>query len=934
MKHCRRLLTYSLTVLCLLSALASSALAVSGTERMTIRVGVSAYPEYAYYDSDGRCAGAAVEYLYRIAEYADVDVEVKLIKDAKSYFQALDNGDVDMLFDVVKTPQREEKYLFAEYESGSTPQSIYVRKDDIRFSYGNLEQLKDMTFATESGSYLTRLFKSWCQQRGFTPSIREFSDIDAMNAALTAHQVDACVYGVSAAQGYRTILQFAPKPYYAAFRADESALKNRIDDAMGCLLAEEPLYKERMMEIFSSTGSSDMDVYSRQEKIYISKHPTVTVAVLKGDAPYFSYGTDGSPKGILPDYYTQLASLVGVDFQFAAYSSQQEAIDAIHEGKADVLGMFSNGLVSAHASSLRLTNAYSTVNAVLLTRAGTDRSSIHKIAVKSRSRGIIQLGIDTDIHASLVTYDNAQSCFDAMNRGEVDGMISGLPSITWLVNQTNAAAYSISPQSGIDMNLCGAVNADNELLWSILNKGIRASHYSFNGIVARDTLSENSWRTTIARIPPLWTAIFAGVMIASILLLVLTVISLTRRQREMAAIAREREENSTRHTELLAIEKSNEERNRFFSNISHDMRTPLNAIIGFSNLAQQKAISPEVGDYLSKIHASGNLLLELINDTLTISKISSGKIQLSLQPVSTQEMTQEIIIPIRAAAEQKRITFSVVNSVPPKVVLADKLNVQKIFLNLLSNSVKYTPEGGRVVWEIHDAPEGGESPDTIFVVRDNGIGISDSFLPHIYEPFAQQRQTGEHSSGTGLGLSIVRQLVELMGGTISVETQEYRGTAFTVRLHFDEVSGVSPSGSPDEPEHPADSLSGKNVLLCEDNALNREIACALLSSWGMNVVAAENGQAGLSAFSAREPWYFSAVLMDLRMPLMDGYEATAAIRALHRPDAAAIPILAMTADAFDDDVQKCMAAGMNGHISKPLDPELLRRQLSEAIAKV
>ena len=323
--------------------------------------------------------------------------------------------------------------------------------------------------------------------------------------------------------------------------------------------------------------------------------------------------------------------------------------------------------------------------------------------------------------------------------------------------------------------------------------------------------------------------------------------------------------------------------------------------------------------------------MALVDDTLTISKANSGKLKMQPEPVRLRELIGSIIVPIQAAAQKKNITFTAdYSKALERTVMADKLSVQKIFLNLLTNAVKYTPEGGNVHFDIFSSPVDGSSSDSVFVVSDDGIGMSDGFLPQIFEPFTQEKQKGYESVGTGLGLSIVKKLVDMMGGTITVKSEKGKGTSFTVRLHFEEAKDAV------NPETVSKllsniNLSGKRVLLCEDNALNREIAVAMIQDKGIIVETAENGETGVQKFSASAAAGYDAILMDIRMPVMDGYEAARQIRAMKRPDAKAVPIIAMTADAFADDIQKCLQAGMNGHIAKPIDPELLYKELSKAI---
>lgn len=327
--------------------------------------------------------------------------------------------------------------------------------------------------------------------------------------------------------------------------------------------------------------------------------------------------------------------------------------------------------------------------------------------------------------------------------------------------------------------------------------------------------------------------------------------------------------------------------------------------------------------------------MDLISDTLTVSKMNSGKLTLQLQPVDTDSLLEAIAVPVRASAEARHITFTLDNQIPRRRIMADRLNTEKIFLNLLSNAVKYTPEGGHVRFAAALAEKeiDGDREAMVFTVADDGIGIAADFLPHIYETFVQQNQGGE-SSGTGLGLSIVRQLVTMMDGTIDVESTEGKGTTFTVRLSFERAAAPSVPEKAGEAHLETEKvLAGRKLLLCEDNALNREIACALSKAKGMTVDCAENGQVGVNLFTSSPPGTYGAILMDLRMPVMDGYQATRTIRESAHPDGAAIPIIAMSADTFDDDIRKCLDAGMNDHVPKPVDPARFYAALAKAFSR-
>ena len=370
---------------------------------------------------------------------------------------------------------------------------------------------------------------------------------------------------------------------------------------------------------------------------------------------------------------------------------------------------------------------------------------------------------------------------------------------------------------------------------------------------------------------------------------------------------------------LCSAEKANEAKSVFLSNISHDLRTPLNGIIGFTNLALAEDNPEKKQAYLGKISLSGKLLIDLINDTLDLSKIESGKIVLSPEVISFHELFDNVILPLKSTAEAKGIEF-VYDSTKTgfDFVRTDRVNTQKILLNLISNAIKFTPPGGKVEVKIEELPPSAQANCRISVI-DSGIGISREFMPKIYEPFAQEKRPESNAiPGTGLGLSIVKHLVDMMRGSIEAQSEEGKGTSFTVYLPI-EKSARGPAAPVAASSAPVSSLEGRIVLVCEDNELNAEIARTCLETRRIRVLRAANGQEAIEQFAASPEGTISAVLMDLRMPVMDGFEATQKIRSMNRGDSASVPIIAMSADAYEEDVKKCLSVGMNSHIAKPID---------------
>ncbi len=375
-----------------------------------------------------------------------------------------------------------------------------------------------------------------------------------------------------------------------------------------------------------------------------------------------------------------------------------------------------------------------------------------------------------------------------------------------------------------------------------------------------------------------------------------------------------------RYSLLVQKETAMRAKDVFFSTISHDMRTPLNAVLGFSALAQKTGLPEAAKDvYIKKIETSASLLLDLINDTLTISRANLGKLQLDLKPIRIKEFVASILEPIQVMAKEKNISITYTNSgYKPKCIIADQLKVQKIFLNLLNNAVKYTPMNGHIRISVQTTKTVSDLLQVEVCIKDDGIGMRKEFLSHLYEPFVQEKRKGYEGQGTGLGLAIVKQLIDLLNGTIKVESEWNHGTSFTVGLSFKEGEPASGKSVQDRIMD-ISGLKGRKILICEDNALNLEIISELLKDQGVLVETAANGRLGADKFFASKAGEYQAILMDIRMPVMDGYAAVKCIRNAEHPDAKHIPIFALTADAFSDDIEKCLQTGMNGCLTKPID---------------
>ena len=403
--------------------------------------------------------------------------------------------------------------------------------------------------------------------------------------------------------------------------------------------------------------------------------------------------------------------------------------------------------------------------------------------------------------------------------------------------------------------------------------------------------------------------------------------------RDITKIEEERTEYNRRLMSALAeAEEANKGKSYFLFNMSHDIRTPLNAVIGYSELAKKHLDDRDVlEDYINKIQICGNQLLGLIGDVLDMAKIESGKIDLSLKPCLCQDLMNEVVVSVNESAKEKGLSFEASGNACHTTILCDKVKVQKILLNILSNAVKYTPGGGKVTLSVHEEIKGdGDLSDFTFVIRDNGIGISKEFLPYVFNSFSRERNaTLSGVSGTGLGMTITKRLVDAMGGKIEIESEQGKGTTVTVFLTFKRFENKVIEKK--EEKLPEISLEGKRVLLAEDNEINSEIASEMLREVGISTEVVTNGEECVNALLSHSAGYYDLVLMDVQMPVMDGYEATRTIRRFQDKDKRMIPVIAMTANVFEEDKEKAYQSGMNGHLSKPIDMTLLISTLNKCL---
>ena len=902
-------------------------------------VKVCYFPDSVYMSKapNGSRQGYDIDYLYELARYANWKYEFVEFKGFNDAFAALKAGSIDLMPALFRTEERARQLLFSEYDMGRIYVTLSVPNGDDKHLYEDYGSFNGMRVGILRDSEDGAAFRRWAADKKLKNiSVVKMSSSAELMEALDSGRLDAAAVSfMGVSSSCRTVAEFAPQPIYFGVARNRPELLRELNKAMNAMSIGNPTFQVSLSKKYFSVNTNLRPVFSRRERDFILRSAPVKVSIQLDNAPFSYLDRQGRLVGAIPDLYRRLAELSGLRFTFVPADSMMQSIKTVSSGRADILGKVTSNLQLASSYGVRLTNDYMSMTMTRVSLKNTGK--FWKIGVPRSLATVFEAGRATDgvPAADAVYYDNNSQTFNALKRHEIDAAYLNTACANYLVNNSRTTDYAISTLAGYDYSIAAGVGPDvSDTLYSILNKCLRYTNsLTMNDLVLKYSVANDETPFSfVNRIPSAVIAFFAAFMAALIVILTLLVALLARHMRAERALVAEREKNRAKEEQLLVEKRANAEKMEFFGNISHDMRTPLNGILGFTDLALAADDQVSVKNYLDKIRISGELLLSLVNDTLTISKIENQKFALNPEILNSEEIIDCVVTPIRSAAAARGVLFTVDKSEARSgYIRADKLHLQKIFLNLLSNAVKFTPPGGRVDLVIKSLAQPQNGCNCQITVRDTGVGISREFLPRMFDPFAQERRADiGNQSGTGLGLAIVKRLVEAMDGTIEATSEIGRGTEFIVSLPLERLENYTP---PRAAEADLSSLAGKTLLLCEDNDMNREIASSILSAKEIGTVCAENGKRGLELFAASKPGDFAAILMDLRMPVMGGREAARAIRALDRPDAASIPILALTADAGEETVRQCAAAGMNGHVSKPIDPQELFKALQQLLGR-
>ena len=910
----------------LLSLSASAAETVSQHER--VRVGFFAMDGYHMMDEDGNRSGYGYDFLRLMARYWDVDYEyVGYDKSWEAMQQMLIDGEIDMVTSARRTPEREELFDFSR-PIGTNNGILTVRSDNSTIVEGKYSTYDGMRVALLRGNSRNDEFAEYARTKGFTYKSVYFDSAEEIAEALQNGTVDAIVTSSLRKMNNERILEkFGSSDFYVIVKKGNTELLNKINYAIDQMNAAEGSWKTTLYnKNYETTDTKNLE-YTEEEKRIIAQYSKENpLHVLCDPTRYpYSYTENGEVKGILPDYFRKIADYAGLSYEFLvpatrdeyiAYQSNKDAVNISIDARLDTDNY-------AETKEWGLTAPYITMRMARVTRRDFDG----KINVVTTVNQTASTSIEDVLApgAEKLMCSTRQEMMEAVRNGKADAAFVYYRMAQAFVNSdtTGTMTYTLLEQPTFSYRMVVS-STENHALAGILTKAMYAMPDNLVEDLATQYTTYKATNLTLAdmiRLHPV-TAVAIIVFISWMAVAMIIIVNRLRTRRKLQLAAQQKAKEMTVLAEQA--QAASKAKSTFLSNMSHDIRTPMNAIIGFTNIALHQDSVPEMHNCLKKIEESSDHLLSLLNDVLDISRIESGKVEFSPVPANITAVTDSVIEIVKGMILNRELNFEVHREpLQNPYVMTEPVRIREILVNILNNAVKFTKDGGTIRFDAGSRP-GADAQHIVicYRIKDTGIGMSEEFQKKLFDEFAQEENgVRTQYKGTGLGMPISKKYVELMGGTITVDSRKGVGTTFTVEISLELTNAEKVEKT--KPLVQYNDLKGIKVLLAEDNDLNAELAMILLEDLGMTVTRAADGQEAVDLFAEHPAGTYDIILMDIMMPKMDGHQAAKAIRAMYadRSDAEEIPIIALSANAFSEDVQASLDAGMNGHVSKPLNME-------------
>ena len=919
-----------LCLLLLLPALFPVKAAAETVPAKVVRVG-SFEDTFNYVNEKGARKGYGYELLQTLSGYTGWQFEY-VSCDWSDCFEKLKNGEIDIMGDISYTEDRTEEMLFSDEPMGEEKDYLYadLSREDITAS--DFKTLNGKKIGVLMGTEPEVMLTEWEEKYDLKTQHVNISNNEDAKQKLANHEID-CFVSMEESfwteLGISTITRVGSSDIYYAINKDRADIKEELDNAMRALEDADPFYTADLYKRYFSMDYTP--ILTGEEKAWLKKHGAIRMGFLTGDSGVSVYDpSTGELTGTITDYIRFAKDCLGnqeLEFQMVGYDSQKAELDALKSGEIDMVFHFDQSPNLAEEYRVACTNTTWTSNMMAVTnKEHFNETQANRVAVPQNKISLTRYLAVYYPQWEIVDCAAPEDAAKLVESGQADCFVTGTGSEGTYNKKYDF--YSVPLPS--PAKSCFAVNSGNGILLSILNKTIKAmpanmltaSLAMYKSAARKVTLGEFI-RDNFVKV-----LLVSSIFVAAFLL---TILKLLRKARKAEAAARKAANDTQELNAKLQIaaenaESANRAKSTFLFNMSHDIRTPMNAIIGYADLASRHSDDPaKLKKYMENIQVCGQNLLMLLNNVLDLARIENDKTEMEYSVSDIEKDFRNCIAMFRNQADSKGQTLTVTTQLPYPYIYADIPHLTEVCTNLVSNAVKYTGAGGTIRCGVTQKPGEREGwCDTVVTVADNGIGMSQEFQKHIFEPFERERtSTVSKVEGSGIGMGIVKKLVGLMGGTVEVESKIGVGSTFTVtipcRIASEEEAQAKRAADPADRE----SLRGTRILLTEDNDLNAEIATELLQEEGCTVDRAKDGVECVDMLEKAANGTYQLILMDVQMPVMNGYDATKKIRRMDDPQKANIPIVAMTANAFSEDKQVALDAGMNDHIAKPINMSVL-----------
>ena len=910
-------------------------------EQKLIRIG-SFEDTFNYVDPNGVRRGYGYELMQALAGYTGWKFEyVKC--DWSDCFDKLENGEIDVMGDISYMDERAQKMLFSDEPMGEEKYVLYADLSNIDIGMSDFTAMDGKRVGVLMGTEPERMLTEWENKNGIYTEHVNVNNNDDVEKKLANHEIDCFVSleeSIWSEQGISSVTTIGKSGIYFAINKERSDIKTELDYAMRQLDQNSPFFKADLYKKYFTLDYKQ--ILTGEEKAWVEEHDGIRMGFVNNDPAVFSIDEEtGKLNGMLTEYISYAIDCLGnqrLEFDIKEYDDYDEMLQALKDHEIDVIFYAGRNPDLAEKKGYTLTNTAWTYSLMAVTdEKYFNEDGAYTVAVPKEQEALKQHIVFSYPQWKLVDYDSLENAADMVMNEAADCFLMGTSQALKYDNDRDFRSVPLTKT----MEACLAVRGGEGTLLSILNKTLKAmpSGMLTSALAIYDSTADKV--TFYGFVKDNMIAFFAtaGFFALGIIGMILLFLRKARKAEAAAKLAANDTQklNDKLEIALKKAEEASLAKTRFLNNMSHDIRTPMNVILGYAQLMENELKGkglPETLEHLEKLQQSGNLLLSIINNVLDMARIESGRMEIDENYCQMEDVWKSLLAVFDEKARKKDIALHYAINVEHEHVLTDVTKVKEILVNILSNAIKYTPAGGSVTVDEDELPC-DESGYMIARVRvsDNGIGMSADYQTRIFEAFTREQNTTEGKiAGTGLGMSIVKKYVDLLGGTIEVESELGKGSTFTVTLkHRIADENYYVNEHMEEPGTGSEILEGRNILLAEDNDLNAEIAEAILERAGIKIERVEDGIQCVNRIMETPAGTYDMILMDIQMPKMNGYKATQAIRHLPDQDKAYIPIIAMTANAFEEDKRDALAAGMNGHIAKPIQVDKLLSILAEII---